>query len=150
MTDLVLCLAILTIPVAATLVFMARAASIWQTTPSPDINAARRAQELLEKTLPAEQLKDLAARGYLSIGSGSVPGREYRIWNSGGPVEVYEAGRYAMSLCVEPTEPLPPADLVLMHKLMIEGQEEEYLRIANRLGRAVWLGRTGRRRGMPY
>jgi hypothetical protein len=37
-----------------------------------------------------------------------------------------------MALCVQPIDPVPDGDVVMMHKLMIEGNEEEYLRIANR------------------
>ena len=37
-----------------------------------------------------------------------------------------------MALCVQPLGPLPDGDVVRMHKLMSEANEEEYLRIANR------------------
>jgi hypothetical protein len=47
-------------------------------------------------------------------------------------VKVYEGGVPIMALCVQPVDPVPDGDVVLMHKLMIEGNEEEYLRIANR------------------
>jgi hypothetical protein len=36
-----------------------------------------------------------------------------------------------MELCLQPVEPLPEGDVVLMHKLMIEANEQEYLRTAN-------------------
>ena len=49
-----------------------------------------------------------------------------------GQVKVFESGVPVMALCVQPVEPIPDGDVVLMHKLMIEGNEEEYLRIANR------------------
>jgi hypothetical protein len=49
-----------------------------------------------------------------------------------GQVKVYEGGVPIMALCVQSVEPIPDGDAVLMHKLMIEGNEEEYLRIANR------------------
>ena len=47
-------------------------------------------------------------------------------------VKVYEGGVPIMALCVQSVEPIPDGDAVLMHKLMIEGNEQEYLRIANR------------------
>jgi len=56
-------------------------------------------------------------------------------------VEVYDEGKLTMRLCVEPLERLPAADVVLMHKLMIEGNEERYLHEAN----IVHLRGTGRR-----
>jgi len=36
-----------------------------------------------------------------------------------------------MRLCVGPVDPLPDADVVLIHKLMIEANEDEYLKAAN-------------------
>jgi hypothetical protein len=30
-------------------------------------------------------------------------------------------------LCVQPVEPLPSADVIAMHKLMIQGEEQLYL-----------------------
>lgn len=149
MIDLFLCVVILVFPVVATLVVLLGVAGPWQS-PGPDPNAVLRAQRLLEQMLTENEKRELAVRGYLSVVSKHSTGREYRIWSTGGPVEVYDAGRYSMSLCVEPVVPLPPGDRVLMHKLLIEGQEEEYLRVANRLGRAMWLGRTGRRRAIEY
>jgi hypothetical protein len=49
-----------------------------------------------------------------------------------GQVKVFESGVPIMALCVQSVEPIPDGDAVLMHKLMIEGNEEEYLRVANR------------------
>ena len=45
---------------------------------------------------------------------------------------VQENGVVVESLCVAPVDWLPPSDVVLTHKLMIEGDEQEYLRRANR------------------
>ncbi|MDP9382063.1 MAG: hypothetical protein M3Q29_18355 [Chloroflexota bacterium] len=39
--------------------------------------------------------------------------------------------RLLMPLCVQPVERMPHADVVLTHKLMIEGNEQEYLRGAD-------------------
>ncbi len=147
MIDLLLCIALLAGPVLIMLAVMVRVPPSWVKA-APDASAAQRAQELLDSVLTVDQRRVLAVRGYLPISSSSYPGREYHIWPSGGPVDVYDSGRFSMSLCVEPLDPLPPGDLVLMHKLMIEGREEEYLRVANRLGRASWLGGGGRRRLM--
>ena len=46
-------------------------------------------------------------------------------------MQVYEEGRHAGSLCIQPTRWVPDGDLIVMHKLMIEGSEGEYLRTAN-------------------
>jgi hypothetical protein len=37
-----------------------------------------------------------------------------------------------MRLCVQPIERLPDADVVVLHKLMIEANEEHYLQRANK------------------
>jgi len=47
-------------------------------------------------------------------------------------VAIVEGGTEVESLCVTPVDSLPPGDVVLVHKLMIEGDEQEYLRRANR------------------
>ncbi len=103
--------------------------------------AAQRAKDLLEGLLSAEQREQLACKGFLCVGSRVYPGREYRVWASGRPVDVLEGGKLTVSLCVEPLEPLPPYDVVLMHKLLIEGDELRYLRIANELNGSGWARR---------
>ena len=50
-----------------------------------------------------------------------------------GRVIVYDEGRFTMSLCIQPTTWLPCGDIVLMHKLHIEGNEDTYLSTANRM-----------------
>ena len=47
----------------------------------------------------------------------------------------------------EPVQPLPRADLVLLHKLFIEGDEDHYLRMARRYEGELWLWRLGNGRG---
>lgn len=49
-----------------------------------------------------------------------------------GIVQVIENGRAIMRLCLQPVECLPDADIVVLHKLMIEGNEEAYLQKANK------------------
>ena len=44
-----------------------------------------------------------------------------------GQVKVYEGGVPIMALCVQPVDPGPDGDVVMMHKLMIEGNEEGVL-----------------------
>lgn len=93
--------------------------------------AEQRAEQLLKILLPNEQYNHLVRKGYIEVQSGMYPYRTYRIPRHRGSVEVYEMGRLVMSLCVQPTEVVPDADVVVMHKLMIEGNEREYLRRAN-------------------
>lgn len=90
-----------------------------------------RAGSLLREILSDRQEQQLEQSGYLTVPSGSVEGRYYRVPARPGWVDVYESDRLAMRVCVEPLEQLPVADVVLMHKLMIEGNEKDYLRQAN-------------------
>ena len=94
--------------------------------------AQERAEALLQVVLSAEEYRQLERRGYLEVQSPSRPNRMYRIPRHQGQVKVYEAGVPMMALCVQSIEPIPDGDAVLMHKLMIEGNEDEYLRVANR------------------
>lgn len=95
--------------------------------------AEHKARELLKATLTPAEYRSLEDRGFLEVHSPSKPGRLYRIPYGPGRVTVYEDGRFAMSLCLQPTSWLPCGDVVLMHKLHIEANEEIYLNTANRL-----------------
>lgn len=95
--------------------------------------ANRRAEALLTEFLTTEQLRTLKKTGYLTVPSPGHPGRVYYIPRNLGYVWVYEDDRQAFRLCVRPCEHLPAADRILQHKLMIEGDEDRYLAIANRL-----------------
>jgi len=94
--------------------------------------AERRAGDLLRDTLTSEQLRQLTWRGYLEICSPTEPRRIYRVPRSKGYVQVIENGHAIMRLCLQPVECLPDADIVVLHKLMIEGNEEVYLQKANK------------------
>lgn len=95
------------------------------------IASEQRAEALLRDVLSASQFHQLRRRGYLDVASPSRPNRTYRIPRSRDQVRVYEGGRLIERLCVQAIEPIPTGDVVLMHKLMIEANEQEYLRIAN-------------------
>lgn len=94
--------------------------------------AERRAAELLRATLTTQQLRQLNWQGYLEIPSPTAPQRVYRVPRSKGYVQVMENGRAIMRLCLQPVEALPDADVVVLHKLMIEANEETYLEKANK------------------
>jgi hypothetical protein len=97
------------------------------------VEAERRAEQLLRDILPEPEFNQLTRRGYLEVRSPSFPSRVYLIPERQGPVTVYEHGRPIMRLCIQCVERVPDHDTVAMHKLMIEGNEQEYLRIANRV-----------------
>jgi hypothetical protein len=94
--------------------------------------AERRASGLLRDTLTPEQLRQLTWLGYLEVSSPTEPRRVYRVPRLKGYVQVFENGRAIMRLCLQPVECLPDADIVVLHKLMIEANEETYLQKANK------------------
>jgi len=94
--------------------------------------AERRAVDLLRDLLTPEQERQLLWRGYLEIPSPTEPRRVYRVPRVNGYVQVVENGRAIMRLCLQPVEYLPDADIVVLHKLMIEANEELYLQKANK------------------
>ena len=94
--------------------------------------AQDRAEALLRDVLSAEEYTRLGQQGYLEVCSPSMPTRIYCVPKGPGRVAIQEDGLLVESLCVAPIDWLPPSDVVLAHKLMIEGDEQEYLRRANR------------------
>ncbi len=95
--------------------------------------ADRQAAHLLRDVLTPEQCRQLLWHGYLEVPSPSAAGRVYRVPRArGGFVQVIENGRAVMRLCVQPVERLPEADIIVLHKLMIEANEEHYLQKANK------------------
>lgn len=116
---------------------------------SAQLEAERRAENLLQLVLSSDENHELEQRGYLEVRSPSREGRVYRVPRGRGMVSVYEGGRAVMSLCVQPVEWIPGADVVLMHKLMIEANEDDYLKTANQFEPGYpyylrWDRRTGR------
>ena len=95
--------------------------------------AERRAEVLLREVIGERAFADMVRRGYLEVASPMFPNRVYLVPERQGPVTVCENGRPMMRLCVQTVERVPDYDSVVMHKLMIEGNEREYLRIANRV-----------------
>ncbi len=93
--------------------------------------AEEKAERLLQSHLTPEEWRLLQTQGYLRVPSPSTPGRIYLIPRDRSLVRVYEQGKPVLRLCVGPVENVPDADVILMHKLLIEGAEDEYLRTAN-------------------
>jgi len=109
--------------------------------------AEERAEALVQQLLSDDEYRQLRRYGYLEIASPSLPFRTYRVPRNKGQVGVFEDGVLTMKLCIQSVEPIPDGDTIVMHKLMIEGNEREYLRIANRFpptfngmrrGTALW------------
>ena len=126
---------LLVLPLLALLIICLLAVCLVFTAPEDDRQGDRRAAEgragaLLEDLLTEDEHHQLQRCGYLGVPSPSRPGRTYRVPRR-GLVRVYEGGALVMTLCVGPVGWLPDGDVVLLHKLMIEGDEAEYLRVAN-------------------
>lgn len=96
-----------------------------------DPEAVARAQAMLRELLTDEEYRQLNAEGCLVIPSKVNPGQQYHVPRYRGQVRVYEEGMLVAGLCLQPKELLPDADVILLHKLMLEGDEEAYLAEAN-------------------
>lgn len=93
--------------------------------------AQARSLALLKDVLNEQEFEQWTRQGYLDISSPNDAQRIYRIRRADGLVRVYEHGKAVWSLCLQPVEPLPSNDLVVLHKLMIQGNEQEYVQKAN-------------------
>jgi len=93
----------------------------------------RRACQLLRAVLTQEQYRHLFRWGYIDISSPSYPQRFYRVPKAPGVVHLVENGRLQANLCLQPLDWVPDADFVVIHKLMIEADEETYLNKANKI-----------------
>jgi hypothetical protein len=102
--------------------------------------AQRRADALVRELLTPAEFGTLQARGYLDVPSGITPGRVYRIPARQGLVTVIDANKVVTRLCLVPTRTVPEHELILVHKLLLEGAEAEYWRRANRLTGLWWPG----------
>jgi len=103
------------------------------------VPAERRAETLLRDMLSQEEYRRLLTTGFLEIPSTTRPDRVYRIPRGPGQVLVEEHGRVLERLCLQPeVAGLPEADVVLMHKLLIEADEDRYLATANHFPRSLW------------
>ena len=101
--------------------------------------AERAAESLLRRLLSGPEYDALCRNGYLDVSSKEYPGRVYRIPRGPGQVQVIERGRVLERLCLQPAAMgLPEADIVLMHKLLLESDERRYLTTANHFPRAIW------------
>jgi hypothetical protein len=108
--------------------------------------ADRAADAVLREFLTEAEYRQLRVTGYLEVASPMQPGRVYRVPRRQGRVLILDGGRPSEQLCIQPvTRDLPDADVVLMHKLLIQADEEFYLRTANHFSDPVWwLSHSGR------
>jgi hypothetical protein len=95
--------------------------------------ASARARKLLKLVLTPDEYRQVVLCGYLDVRSPSQPERIYRVPRSRDQVRVYEGGKLVDLLCLQAISSIPAGDIVLMHKLLIEGDESRYLTTANHL-----------------
>lgn len=97
--------------------------------------AEKRAERLLQTALSAAQREELAAKGFFTLRTLSKNGEEriYRIrrGRSRNVEQIDAAGNRLKTLCAHPVAAVPDADTMLAQKLMLEDDEESFLRIAN-------------------
>jgi hypothetical protein len=104
----------------------------------------RRARALVRQVLSEREYAELRREGFVQVASRAHPGRTYRIPAGGSPVAALEPDGRVVYLCLQPAEPIPREEIVVVQKLLLEGAEDEYWRRANRVGRALGRG-FGRR-----
>ncbi len=99
---------------------------------------------MVQRILSDAERAQLRRDGFLEVPSRSVPGRRYRIPRRGSPIAVLEPNGRIVYLCLQPATPVAEPELVVLHKLLLEGAEDDYWQRANRVGRAMGRG-IGRR-----
>src|SRR6185437_9754917 len=102
-----------------------------------ELAADHRARQLMREMLSPAEYQQLVKFGYVEVNSPTFDQRIYRIPGGGGLVKVFDRGCAVMELCLQPVEPLPDGDVVVMHKLMITSNEQEYLQKANRFAPGI-------------
>lgn len=104
-----------------------RMAAEWR---AKEDKALKRAEELLFMHLSDGQREQYLAKGYFDA---PIKGRLYRI-NKGraGNVELIEAGAPKYRYCIHPRDYTPAPDAMLAQLLMLETDEDRFLKTANR------------------
>lgn len=89
-----------------------------------------RARELLVSTLDRKQYREFEREGYFHVHTKDGV-RAYRIRPGSPPLRVKGEDGLRWQYCIHPEFGYPSADVALAHKLLLESDEEEFLRIAN-------------------
>ena len=104
---------------------------LWSLMSQAQKEIRERAEQVVRSILTAKEYEQLLANGYLEVPSPSNPHRVYRIPSGAGMVTVVERGQCVERLCAQSTVSVPEREAVVIHKLMIEGNEQGYLETAN-------------------
>jgi hypothetical protein len=92
--------------------------------------AKRRARELLVSCLEDDQKEELERDGFFHVETRDGT-RRYKLRPGSAPIRVKGEDGRKWSYCIHPDYGFPPEDVVLAQKLLIESDEDEFLRIAN-------------------
>jgi len=94
------------------------------------LEARARAERLLRSHLSPDQVRDLDQHNWFEV---HVADRVYRLLRGRmGNVRLMCDGKAVAQFCIHPKTDVPDADTMLAQKLMLESDEESFLRIANR------------------
>ncbi len=122
------------LPVLAGVLLYGMAWGLWRcflSAQAYELPAEQRAKLLLGEFLTDEESRQLNESGHLLVRSPNWAARVYRIPAECRWIDVYDSGRLSMRMCPAQPQGIPAGDAVLMHKFMIEGSEEEYLKTAD-------------------
>ena len=98
--------------------------------------ATERARHLLERNLNADQQRTFARDWFIDVRASG--GRVYRLAWCGAVGRLSEDEKsLTAQYCILPTVAMPREDRLLALKLMLETDEEEFLRTAHDLGRSA-------------
>lgn len=92
--------------------------------------AKKRAEDLLVGCLTLAQRRQLKKRGSFVVKAQS--GQHYRVRRGHTVEELDKAGKPAATHCIHTRDYVPDFDTMLVQKLMLEANEDEFLRVANR------------------
>ena len=92
--------------------------------------ARARARELLLGVLDRKQQRELERDGHFHVETADGR-RRYRLRPGRPPIRVHGEDGRRYSYCIHPSGHWPPDDVVVAHKLLLESDEAEFLRIAN-------------------
>ncbi len=93
------------------------------------LNSQERARRLLAGFLDRRQKQDLKQKGCFEVKSKS--GKQFRLRPGRIPYEVDSKGKEIASYCIHSRHRVPEHDELLMWKLMLEADEDEFYRVAN-------------------
>lgn len=97
------------------------------------VEALQRATELLVATLSPQQAAEFKSTQAFTVHS-KTGDRIYRVTygTAGNVYELSKEGRKVAKYCIHPSEDVPVPDVMLAQKLMLETDEKQFLKVANK------------------